>query len=174
MALRSIKVLDLTRLLPGPLCTHFLTRLGADVIKVESTEKSHMDYVRDLQPQISIDGKSHSSLFESLNAGKKSVCIDIRSTEGQGILKKLAKHTDVIVEGSRPGSLQKYGLDYASLSQINEKLIYCSLSGYGSYGPIKNVAGHDINYMALSGLLSLSGSKKSLPPTIGKVNNYSN
>ena len=122
MALRGIKVLDLTRLLPGPLCGQFLTQLGATVVKLEGALKNDKDYLRDMKP-----------LFESLNGGKKAIAVDIRTPIGQETIRRIAKHFDVLIEGSRPGVMKRLGLDYETIKQINERIIYCSISGYGKY-----------------------------------------
>jgi alpha-methylacyl-CoA racemase len=159
-ALAGLKVLDLTRLLPGPLCTHFLTRLGARVIKVEGIEGTGDqlgDYTRQLVPP----------LFETLNAGKQGIAIIWRVEHGQATLRRLAQQVDVLVEGNRPGAMQRLGLDYDSLKKVNDKLIYCSISGYGATGPYAKRAGHDLNYQSLSGMLGISGKDGEVPPLTG-------
>jgi crotonobetainyl-CoA:carnitine CoA-transferase CaiB-like acyl-CoA transferase len=145
--LKGIKILDLTRLLPGPLCASYLTRLGATVVKIESGLGGiHGDYVRSLSPQVlSINNngveKQHSALFESLNAGKKSLAIDIKSPSGVALIKKLSKNFDVFIEGNRPGVMDRIGLGYNDLIKENPRLIYCSMSGYGHSGPMSKTAG---------------------------------
>jgi alpha-methylacyl-CoA racemase len=162
--LKGIKVLDLTRLLPGPLCTHMLTRLGADVLKVEQPG-GNGDYVRHMSPMLSFkDGVTHGTLFEALNGQKKNLVLDLKNTAGVSVLKRLAKDYDVIVEGNRPGVMDRLGVGYSHMKAENSKIIYCSISGYGSDGPMAKRAGHDINYMAISGLLGLSGPQNTLPP----------
>ena len=165
--LRGIKVLDLTRLLPGPLCTHLLTRLGAEVVKIEQPG-SNGDYVRYMAPMIEFeDGASHGALFESLNGQKKNLVLNLKSPGGVGVLKRLAKQYDVIVEGNRPGVMDRLGVGFNDLKVENEQIIFCSISGYGSSGIFSKRAGHDINYMAISGLLGLSGPEHTLPPLPG-------
>lgn len=131
--LSGIKILDFTRLLPGPLCTHLLTRLGANIIKIESNDNN--DYVRYLPPYININNKyKHSSIYESLNCNKKNIIINLKNQNSQNIIKKLVKSYDVIVEGNRPGVMKRLGIDYDELKKENPRLIYCSITGYGSTG----------------------------------------
>ena len=165
--LKGIKILDLTRLLPGPLCTHMLSRLGAHIVKIEQPG-GNGDYVRHMAPLLTFkDGSSHGALFEALNGGKQNVVLDLKHTSGVSVLKKLSKHFDVVVEGNRPGVMDRLGVGYNDLKSENEKLIYCSISGYGSTGPLAKRAGHDVNYMAIAGLLGLSGAEHTLPPLPG-------
>lgn len=166
--LKGIRVLDLSRLLPGPVCTHLLRRMGATVMKVEGKGSGQADYVRDIPPTIRVGpDRKHGSLFEALHAGKLGFALDLKSEQGVAVLKRIVKDVDVIAEGNRPGVMDRLGVGYTSLSQINPRLIYCSLTGYGQTGPFAMKAGHDINYMAVSGLLGLTGNKNDAPPTIG-------
>ena len=165
--LKGIKVLDLTRLLPGPLCTHLLTRLGAEVVKVEQPG-GNGDYVRYMPPMINFkDGATHGALFESLNGQKKNIVLDLKSPAGVSVLKRLASQHDVIVEGNRPGVMDRLGVGFNDIKLVNDQIVYCSISGYGATGPMARRAGHDINYMAISGLLGLSGSDGTSPPLPG-------
>ena len=145
--LAGIRILDLTRLLPGAVATFILRQLGAEVIKVE--EPTHGDYARWMPPL-------HDGLgifFRSCNRGKKSLALDLKSADGQAVLHRLAQNADVLIEGFRPGVAARLGADYESLRQINPQLVYCSLSGWGQTGPLAQHSGHDLNYIAQAGLL---------------------
>jgi crotonobetainyl-CoA:carnitine CoA-transferase CaiB-like acyl-CoA transferase len=150
-ALAGIRLLDLSRLLPGPFCSMLLADFGADVIKVE--EPGMGDYIRGWQPRIG----RNSGFHVILNRNKRSLTLNLKSPEGKEIFRQLARMADVILEGFRPGVMARLGLGYESLSALNHRLIYCALSGYGDHGPRAQRAGHDINYLALSGILSYSG-----------------
>lgn len=150
-ALDGIKVLDLSRLLPGPFCSMLLADLGADVIKVEDPRVG--DYIRWWPPKI---GKN-SGFHVVLNRNKRSLTLNLKSQEGREIFLRLAREADVVLEGFRPGVMKKLGLDYASLKAVNSRLICCAISGYGQEGARSLKAGHDINYLALNGVLSYSG-----------------
>jgi crotonobetainyl-CoA:carnitine CoA-transferase CaiB-like acyl-CoA transferase len=153
--LQGIKILDLSTLLPGPLCSMFLAELGAEVIKVESPSGDPMRYFENKV------GKS--PYFASLNRNKKSIVINLKTDEGKGIFRKLAKDADVILEGFRPGKVNSLGIGYEEIRKINPKIIYCSITGYGQKGPLKEKAGHDLNYSALSGLLDVLSEKPIVP-----------
>lgn len=159
MPLKSIRVLDLSRLLPGPHCTMMLADFGAEVIKVEHPELG--DYIRDFHPKLNED----SAMFHSLNRNKKSVTLDLKSNTGKEQFLQLVKTADVLVESFRPGVMKKLGLDYEELKQMNPGLIYCAITGYGQDGPYADKPGHDINYLSYSGLLNLMG-QKNLKPMI--------
>lgn len=146
LALDGIRVLDLTRLIPGAVCTLMLADLGADVIKVEDPNGG--DYARWMGPQI--DGQS--VLFRANNRGKRSIILNLKELMGQEVLKKLAAQADVLIEGFRPGVMMRLGCDYDSLRQINPRLVYCSLSGWGADGPYAAMGGHDLNYVSVAGL----------------------
>jgi crotonobetainyl-CoA:carnitine CoA-transferase CaiB-like acyl-CoA transferase len=139
--LRGFRVLDLSRHAPGPFCTLILAALGAEVVKVEA--KPEGDPLRNLDPDA----------FERLNAGKKSVLLDLKNEAGNRSLRRLAKDADVLVEGFRPGVMSRLGLDYESLKDEAPRLVYLSLTGYGGDGPYRDRAGHDVNYMAAAGAL---------------------
>jgi crotonobetainyl-CoA:carnitine CoA-transferase CaiB-like acyl-CoA transferase len=149
--LAGVRVLDLTRLLPGPFCTMLLADFGADVIKVEEPHRG--DYIRAWQPRIG----QNSGFHIVLNRNKRSLSLNLKSPEGKEIFRQLARQADVVLEGFRPGVMARLGLDYESLRGLNPRLIYGALSGYGDHGPRAQRAGHDINYLALSGILSYSG-----------------
>jgi crotonobetainyl-CoA:carnitine CoA-transferase CaiB-like acyl-CoA transferase len=151
MPLTGIRVLDLTRLLPGAFCTMLLADMGADVIKVE--EPGSGDYMRWTPPLI--DGQS--VMFNALNRNKRSIALDLKSGEGRDLLLKLVEKSDVLVEGNRPGVMHRLGLGWDVLQVRNAKLVMCSITGYGQDGPFAARAGHDLNYMATAGGLGLNG-----------------
>jgi crotonobetainyl-CoA:carnitine CoA-transferase CaiB-like acyl-CoA transferase len=150
-ALAGLTVLDLTRLLPGAYCTQMLADLGADVIKVE--EPGRGDYNREFPP---INVKESGS-FLLLNRNKRSVTVNLKTEEGKVILRRLAARADILVEGFRPGVMDRLGVGYEALTKENPRLIYCAISGYGQDGPYAKTPGHDLNYMALAGALQLFG-----------------
>ncbi len=155
MLLKGIRVLDLSNLLPGPMCSLFLADLGADVIKIESLKGDLM--------RIFESSNSKSPYFAALNRNKKSVALNLKTKEGRKIFMELAKNADVIIEGFRPGKVDSLGVAYKNIKKINPKVIYCSISGYGQKGPYKNKAGHDLNYSSLSGMLDLMSAKPFVP-----------
>jgi crotonobetainyl-CoA:carnitine CoA-transferase CaiB-like acyl-CoA transferase len=150
-ALSGLTVLDLTRLLPGAYCTQMLADLGADVVKVE--EPGRGDYNREFPP---INVKESGS-FLLLNRNKRSVTVNLKTEEGKAILQRLAARADILVEGFRPGVMDRLGVGYEALTKENPRLIYCAISGYGQDGPYAKTPGHDLNYMALAGALQLFG-----------------
>jgi len=142
-----VRVVDLTRYIPGPYCTMLLGSLGADVIKVE--EPPFGDATRAVPPAI----EGESVTFAVLNRNKRSIVVDLRQDEGVEIVRQLAATADVFVEGFRPGTLERRGLGAAELRARHPRLVYCSLSGYGPDGPLRERAGHDVNYAARAGLV---------------------
>jgi alpha-methylacyl-CoA racemase len=157
--LEDVRVLDLTRLLPGGFCTLLLADLGADVIKVEDTGQG--DYVRWAPPYYGSDEHTplgtRSAIYLSLNRNKRSIRLDLKQERGRQALIKLAETADVLVESFRPGVLDKLDVGYAALRQANPALVYCPITGYGQAGPNRDRAGHDMNYLGLNGILSLTG-----------------
>jgi alpha-methylacyl-CoA racemase len=154
--LDGLKVLDLTRLLPGGYCSLLLTDFGADVVKVEDTAMG--DYIRWSPPQYpGADQTASSALFLALNRGKRSIRIDLKNEQGRGVLLRLVRSADVLLESFRPGVLDRLGVGYECLRVENPRLIYCAITGYGQDGPARDRSGHDINYLALNGLLGLTG-----------------
>ena len=156
----GMMVIDLTTTIAGPYCTRLLADLGADVIKIEAPDG---DMMRSRPP--APDG--HSRVFGQLNAGKRSVVLDLKRSEDAQAVRELAARADLLVENFRPGVTARLGLDYPRLAQINPRLIYCSISGYGQTGPLRDRAGHDMNYMALSGVMGYSGRKVTGPTLMG-------
>ncbi|MEA1959943.1 MAG: CoA transferase [Bacillota bacterium] len=157
MPLSGIRILDLSRYLPGPLCTQLLADFGAEVIKLEDPKGGELG--RHLPPFIG----SESSPFLSVNRNKKSITLDLKTPEGKKIFKELAQESDVVLDQFRPGVMDKMGVGYETLKEINPKLIYCSLTGYGLDGPLKNTAGHDLNYLNLAGITGLNGKHHDAP-----------
>jgi crotonobetainyl-CoA:carnitine CoA-transferase CaiB-like acyl-CoA transferase len=145
--LNGLRVLDLTRLLPGPFCTMILADLGADVIKVE--EPGTGDPARHYPP---LQGDT-GSLFLLVNRNKRGIVLDLKTELGKDLLLRLVDGSDVLVEGFRPGVMDRLGLGYSVLSERNPRLIYASLSGFGPSGPYRDRPGHDLNYLALAGVL---------------------
>ncbi len=159
--LDGVRVLDFSRLLPGPYCSRVLGDFGAEVIKIERPNAG--DWARLVPPLDPETGES--LLFRALNRGKKSLALDLRSGEGRAILLRLVENADVVVESFRPGVMERLGLGYERLAEANSRLIYCALTGYGNSGAYRQRAGHDLNYIGLSGLLDLSGPRDG-PPAI--------
>lgn len=159
--LKSLKVLDFSTLLPGPYASMMLADMGADVLRIESPTR--LDLVRFLPP---MDGDTSAS-HAFLNRGKRSLALDLKQPGATDIIKKLISDYDVVLEQFRPGVMDRLGIGYSVLSEINPSLIYCSITGYGQTGPYKDRAGHDINYLALAGISSYSGRKEQGPPPLG-------
>ena len=151
LPLAGIRVLDLSRLLPGPYATLVLADLGADVVKVE--DPAGGDYVRWMPP---LAGQQ-SGYFHALNRNKRSLALDLRRPGGPEALRRLAARADVLVESFRPGVTDRLGVGWEALSRDNPRLVYCSISGYGQTGPYRLRAGHDLDYVALAGVLALNG-----------------
>lgn len=160
-ALTGIRVLDMSRLLPGPYCTMLLADFGAEVIKIEEPGKG--DYSRSFPPFLKDFGYWHLQL----NRNKQSVVLDLKSEEGKNIFFELVKTADVVVESYRPGVLKKLGVDYEAAAKVNPKIIYCSLSGYGSKGPLAHKADHDLGYLSLAGVTAMSGEADGAPAIPG-------
>jgi alpha-methylacyl-CoA racemase len=155
-ALADIKVLDLSRLLPGGFCSLLLADFGAEVLKVEDTGMG--DYVRWSPPyHDGAEESANSALFLSLNRGKRSIRLNLKEEAGREVLLKLARRYDVLLESFRPGVMDRLGVGPERLREENPRLVYCSISGYGKDGPYTARSGHDTNYLALNGLLGLTG-----------------
>lgn len=155
--LAGTRVLDISRLLPGPLCTMQLADLGADVIKIEDLQQG--DYMRYIPPM----ANQYSYLFSLVNRNKRAIKIDFTRPEGRETLLKLAETADVWVESYRPGVMEKMGLDYETIRARNPKIVYCSITGYGRDGRYANLAGHDLNFCALTGILDQIGEANRAP-----------
>jgi crotonobetainyl-CoA:carnitine CoA-transferase CaiB-like acyl-CoA transferase len=161
LPLSSLKVLDFSTLLPGPYATMLMADMGAEVLRVEALGRH--DMLNDFIPKY----QGNSYAFMTLNRNKQVIGLDLKKTQAIDIIKKLITEYDVVLEQFRPSVMAKFGLDYQSLKAINPKLIYCSITGFGQNGGYKNRAGHDINYLALSGLASYSGTQHSGPVLSG-------
>jgi crotonobetainyl-CoA:carnitine CoA-transferase CaiB-like acyl-CoA transferase len=158
--LEGVRVLDLSRLLPGPFCTLILSDLGASVDKLEDPHVG--DYLRMFPPQ----KNGLSGRFNALNRDKRSLCLDLKRPEGRAAFLKLVARYHVVVESFRPGVMDRLGVGWKALSEVNPKLVLCSISGYGQDGPMRDKAGHDINYISIAGVLGLSGPTDRPPPVM--------
>ncbi len=146
--LDGIKILELARVAPGEFCTMLLGDMGADILKIETPPS-------DGRPDI-LDDKRRAA-FAYINRNKRSLALNLKAPEGQAIFQKLAAGADVIIEGFRPGVMKRLGGDYETVSKINPRIVYCSLSGFGQNGPYRDYPAHDINYLSLAGVLGLIG-----------------
>ena len=155
--LEGLRVLDLSRLLPGPVATLYLADLGADVVKVEDTGAG--DYARELG---NAPG-TVSAFFRAVNRNKRSIAIDLKRPEGREVLLALVRNAEVVVESFRPGVVAALGVDYATLAAVNPRLVYAAITGYGQTGPRAAMAGHDINYLGYAGILDQTGSRGGAP-----------
>jgi crotonobetainyl-CoA:carnitine CoA-transferase CaiB-like acyl-CoA transferase len=162
LPLQGIRVLDLSRLLPGGFCSLLLADFGADVLKVEDTGMG--DYIRWSPPYY--DGaheSARSALFLSLNRNKRSIRLDLKHERGREALLRLVREYDVVLESFRPGVLERLGVGYERMREENPGLVYCAISGYGQDGPKRDASGHDMNYLGLIGLLGLTGERGGEP-----------
>ncbi len=166
--LAGIRVLELARVLAGPWAGQMLADMGADVIKVENPDGG--DDTRAWGPPFveSIDGENLSAAYyHSTNRGKRSIAVDLKTEEGQAIVRRLAAQSDILIENFKLGGLKKYGLDYESLRAINPKLVYCSITGFGQNGPYANLAGYDYIVQGMSGFMSITGEPDGQPMKAG-------
>jgi crotonobetainyl-CoA:carnitine CoA-transferase CaiB-like acyl-CoA transferase len=162
----GLKVLDLSRLLPGGFCSLLLADFGADVVKVEDTGMG--DYIRWSPPAFEgAEETAKGALFLSLNRGKRSVRVDLKSEEGRAVLLRLVRDADVLLESFRPGVLDRLGVGYERLKEENPRLVYCAITGYGLTGPNVQRSGHDMNYLGLNGVLAISGDADGPPIQAG-------
>jgi len=156
LALEGIKVLDLSRTVPGPFCTMVLADMGADVIKIEDP-RYQMGMLPDQEKQ---------AAYDFLSRNKKSIALDLKTAEARGIFHKLATNADVVMEAFRPGVAKKLGVDYKTISKLNPRIVYCSLTGFGQDGPYRDLPGHDPNYTSIGGAVGLTGDEKGDPVVI--------
>ncbi|NQZ10243.1 MAG: CoA transferase [Algicola sp.] len=163
--LKGLKVLDFSSLLPGPYASMMLSDMGAEVLRMQSP--SHPDLLSTVAPFFVDGDQQQSYAYLTINRNKRSMALDLKKPECIEVIKQLVQQYDIVLEQFRPGVMQKLGLDYDTLKAINPGLIYCSITGYGQTGPCKDKAGHDINYLALSGLASYSGTADSGPVLSG-------
>ena len=155
--LNGLKILDFSTLLPGPFATMMLADMGADVIKIEAPNRE--DFLKHIEPK---DGEV-SATFAHLNRSKRSLAIDLKLAESKDIIYRLIEEYDIVIEQFRPGVMDKLGIGYEKLKEINPKIIFCSITGYGQTGPLRNRAGHDINYLSIAGVASYSARKNQAP-----------
>jgi crotonobetainyl-CoA:carnitine CoA-transferase CaiB-like acyl-CoA transferase len=160
LPLEGIWVLDISRYLQGTLATQVLAVFGAEVIKVEDRIGELGRYLPPL-----IEGES--TRFYTVNRNKKSVTLDLKKEDGKKIFRALVSKADIVVDQFRPGVMDKMGIGYESLKKINERLIYCMITGYGLTGPMRDTAGHDLNYLNISGVTDLTGTKGGMPSLCG-------
>jgi len=170
--LQGIKVLDLSRILAGPWAGQMLADLGADVIKVERPGLG--DDTRSWGPPympratgFEDSEAREAAYFQTANRGKRSLCVDMSAPKGQQLIKQLAAEADVLIENFKVGGLAKYGLDFDALNAINPRLVYCSITGFGQFGPYKDRAGYDFMIQAMGGLMSVTGSADGEPMKVG-------
>jgi len=161
LPLEGVKILDLSRQLPGPVATRLLADFGADVIKIEDVQKG--DDFRSTEPKINGVAARHLEL----NRNKRGLSLNLKSDQGKEIFLRLAHQADVVLEQFRPGVVQRLGIDYEAVKAVNPKIVYCSLSGFGQDGPYRNLVAHDPNYLSLSGVLGLIGSRGGPPAMTG-------
>ena len=164
-ALTGLRVLDLSRVLAGPWCGQVLADLGAEVIKIERPQSG--DDTRGWGPPWmktdTGESSGQASYYQSTNRGKLSVAIDLATPEGQELVRALAASSDVLIENYKAGSLARYGLDYATLAEINPRLVYCSITGFGQTGPRAEEPGYDFIIQGIGGLMSITGERDDLP-----------
>jgi alpha-methylacyl-CoA racemase len=169
LPLADVRVLDLTRLLPGGFCSLLLADLGAEVLKVEDTGMG--DYIRWAPPYYGDESEqelgTRSALYLSLNRGKRSIRLDLKSEPGREALLRLVERYDVVLDGFRPGVLDRLGVGYERMREANPRVVFCAITGYGQDGPYRQRAGHDMNYLGLVGLLGLTGAKGGPPVQSG-------
>lgn len=161
-ALENIRVLDLSRVLAGPYCTMILGDLGAEVIKVESPDRK--DETRKWGPPFQ---NGVSAYYLSANRNKKGITVDLKSEEGVEVIKRLVDESDVIINNFKTGTMKKFGLDYETLEEINPRIVYCSITGFGETGPDRQIPGYDFIIQAMSGLMSITGNATSGPQKSG-------
>jgi formyl-CoA transferase len=159
--LQGIRVLDLSRVLAGPYCTMVLGDLGADVIKVESPEG---DETRSWGPPFA---EGESAYYLCVNRNKRSIVVDFKTEDGRAVLRQLVSKSDILVENFRPGTLARFSLDFESVSALNPSLIYCSISGFGQTGPLRDKPGYDFMIQAMGGLMSFTGEPDGEPMKVG-------
>lgn len=169
-ALEGIKVLDLSRLAPGPFCTMLLSDFGADVLLVEAPRHLVSRGAAAEEPdEQAVEAEARELRHDALRRNKRSIVINLREDAGKEIFYRLCEDADVVLEGFRPGVVERLGVDYETVSRINPRIVYCSLSGYGQDGPYRLMVGHDINYIAMAGALGAigrPGQKPSIPLNI--------
>ena len=167
LPLEGVRVIDLTAVISGPLCSYQLAMLGANVVKIEVPGIG--DIARRLGPDEALNKKLMGVSFWALNAGKKSITLNLKHERGREILRRLLRDADVVVENYRPGTMKKLGFDYPALKQINPGIVYCAISGFGQEGPLSRRPSYDQIIQGLSGIMSVTGDKRSAPTRAGYV-----
>ncbi len=157
LALEGIRVLDLSRLAPGPYCSMLLADLGADVLLVEEPADAGGLAGRAARRLLERDVSERAMAFNALSRNKRSIALNLKNEAARQVFYKLAERADVVLEGFRPGVVKRLGVDYETLGRINPRIVYCSLSGYGQSGPYAGLVGHDINYISIGGALGMIG-----------------
>jgi len=160
LALTGIKILEVARYGIVSYCNMILGDAGAEVIKIEQPPADDSGSIITASP---VSGDERTAAYYALNRNKKSIAINLNSKEGKEIFYKLAERSDVIVEGFKPGVMKRLGVGYEKINEINPRIIYCSISGYGQDGPYRDMPGHDINYISIAGLLGLIGDRGGHP-----------
>ncbi len=160
MALEGIRIIDLSRLAPGPYCTMILGDLGAEVIRVDPGGGRAAEAI------MPVEDEERDRAYDAEGRNKRSIVLNLRNDKAREIFYALAKGADVVIEGFRPGVVNRLGVDYERIKAINPRIVYCSLTGYGQDGPYHNMVGHDINYISIGGALSIVGRRKDEPPSI--------
>ena len=156
LALEGIKVLDLSRTVPGPFCTMVLADMGADVIKIDAP-----GYQMGMLPD-----QEKQAAYDFLSRNKKSIVLNLKTEEARGVFRKLATESDVVMEAFRPRVAKKLGVDYDTISELNPRIVYCSLTGFGQDGPYRDLPGHDPNYTSIGGAVGLTGDREGDPVII--------
>lgn len=169
MALENLTILDLTRVLAGPFCTMMLADMGANVIKIEIPAGG--DDTRTYPPfrEHNLEGERESLYFANINRNKKGITLDLKAPEGKALFKELVKKADIVVENYRPGVMDKLGLGYDVLHELNPRLIYAAVSGFGCYGPYHLRPGYDILSQAMGGMMAITGPKGGPPTRAGSA-----
>ncbi|TDY42094.1 crotonobetainyl-CoA:carnitine CoA-transferase CaiB-like acyl-CoA transferase [Paraburkholderia rhizosphaerae] len=161
-ALKGLRVIDLTRLLPGPVATLRLAEMGADVLKIEAPGAGDASRVMMQSETDQLEGRP-SVFYQIVNRGKRVTRLDLKTEAGRTVLSALAREADVVIESFRPGVMERLGLGYDALRELNPKLVYCAITGYGSSGPYAQLAGHDLNYISYAGVLDQLASRDGTP-----------
>ena len=165
LPLHGIRVLDLTNVLAGPFCGYQLALMGAEVIKIEQPGSG--DLARKLGADPAAAARGMGASFVAVNAGKQSVTLDLKQAAGKEIFKKLVADAQVVLENFRPGVMQRLGLDYPALKELNQALVYCAISGFGQEGPLAQRPAYDQIIQGLSGVMSVTGDAQSAPLRVG-------
>lgn len=167
LPLSGVRVLDLTNVIAGPLCSHQLTMLGAEVIKIEVPGTG--DLARKMGADPALGEKLMGASFLALNAGKKSLTLNLKKSQGKAVFLRLVGDADVVLENFRPGTMKKLGLDYPALKAVNPAIVYCAVSGFGQEGPLAQRPSYDQIIQGFCGLMSLTGDEKTAPTRAGYV-----